>query len=166
MTPLSSTRLAIRCTPQFLLSRVKNLGILQLNNPEPLHALTLEMIHCFHDVLEEWYADDTMQAILLKSSKAKTPAFCSGGDFLHVYEGGVMGIHDLDSCLLGVGCPGLPTTEFFQQEYQVNYKLATATKPQISLWDGIVMGGGVGISIYGKYRVATENTIFALPETS
>lgn len=55
---------------------------------------------------------------------------------------------------------------FFQHEYQMNYNLANQNVPQISLWDGIVMGGGVGLSVHGKYRVATEHTVFAMPETN
>lgn len=69
----------------------------------------------------------------------------------------------------GYGIPGLKTTDFFQQEYQLNYKISMQNQhlvsiPQISIWDGIVMGGGVGLSIHGKYRVATQNTMFAMPE--
>jgi enoyl-CoA hydratase/carnithine racemase len=68
----------------------------------------------------------------------------------------------------GYGIPGLETSDFFREEYQINYKLASQSRhvPQISLWDGIVMGGGVGLSVHGKYRVATEHTVFAMPETN
>jgi 3-hydroxyisobutyryl-CoA hydrolase len=150
----------IRFTTKLLPSRSGNLGICVLNNPKPLHALNLEMSHCLQDVLQEWYADETVAAVLLKSSKeSKVPAFCSGGDVKSVYMAGIEGTGH------GQGIPDLPTAEFFRHEYNVNHALATATKPQISLWDGIVMGGGVGLSIHGKYRVATENTVFAMPET-
>lgn len=153
----------MRFTTKILPSRRGNLGILQLNNPKTYHALTLEMIHCFQDVLAQWYGDDTLHAILVKSSQdgLKRPAFCSGGDVKQVYLSSVeeTGTH-------GIGFPGLGTSEFFRSEYSVNYMLATATKPQISIWDGIVMGGGAGITVHGKYRVATENTIFAMPETA
>ena len=66
----------------------------------------------------------------------------------------------------GQGLSGLETAEFFRQEYKVNHAIATLGKPQVSLWDGVVMGGGVGISIHGKYRVSTENTLFSMPETA
>jgi enoyl-CoA hydratase/carnithine racemase len=134
---------------------------LQLNNPKALNALTIDMIHCFQDVLAEWHKDDTLKAILVKATEAKRPAFCSGGDVKKVYEAGVSGGE-----LHGKGLPGLETSEFFRQEYKVNYAIATWERPQISLWDGIVMGGGVGISIHGKYRISTENTLFAMPETA
>lgn len=158
----------MRFTTQLLPSRSGNLGILLLNNPKPLHALTLEMSHCLQDTLKQWYQDDTMQAILMKSSPdTKVKAFCAGGDVKAVYLDGLR-THDSDGNPLvhGQGTLNLPSAEFFRQEYIVNHMLATAPKPQISFWDGIVMGGGVGLSVYGKYRVATEHTVFAMPETA
>lgn len=170
----------MRFTTKLLPSRSGNLGVLLLNNPKPLHALTLDMMHCFQDILKQWYQDDSMAAILVKANGAdtKVPVFCAGGDVKQVYLSG-MNVNttatdgDDDGSKLsittithGQGVPGLDTAEFFRQEYYVNHMLATGNKPQISFWDGIVMGGGVGISIHGKYRVATENTVFAMPETA
>ena len=70
----------------------------------------------------------------------------------------------------GYGIPGLETTDFFREEYNLNHKIAMQKQhnivPQISIWDGIVMGGGVGLSLHGKYRVATQHTMFAMPETN
>lgn len=157
----------MRLTTQLLPSRSGNLGILQLNNPGALNALTIDMIYCFQDVLKVWKSDPSMKAILVKSTPAKRPAFCSGGDVKKVWEAGVEGGSSSSSAAAhGKGLPGLATADFFREEYKVNYAIATSPKPQISLWDGIVMGGGVGISIHGKYRVSTENTIFAMPETA
>lgn len=79
------------------------------------------------------------------------PAFCAGGDVKAVYLAG-----ESDDKAL--------TIDFFREEYKLNHMIATQKAPQISLWDGVVMGGGVGLSVHGKYRVATENTIFAMPE--
>jgi len=154
----------MRYTTKLLPSRSSNLGILELNNPKAFHALTLEMVQCFEDVLMQWYSpEDPVRAILLKSSKdTKRPAFCSGGDVKSVYESGVNEKHATH----GVGYPGLGTAEFFRQEYRVNHMMAVAPKPQISFWDGIVFGGGVGISMHGKFRVASENALFAMPETA
>jgi enoyl-CoA hydratase/carnithine racemase len=154
----------MRYTTRLLPSRSGNMGILMLNNPEKLHALSLDMIQCMQDVLQQWYQDDSMMAILLKSPPTKkVPAFCSGGDVKQVY---LSGIETKNSIVHGQGAPGVDTAEFFRQEYQVNHMLATATKPHVSFWDGIVMGGGVGISIHSRYRVATENTVWAMPETA
>jgi enoyl-CoA hydratase/carnithine racemase len=150
----------IRVTTKLIPSRSGNLGVMTLNNPKAMHALNLEMSHCVQDVLKEWYADDTLAAVLLKSGKTetKTRVFCAGGDVKSIYKDAIASPDETH----GQGTPGLTTAEFFRQEYIVNHALATATKPQISLWDGIVMGGGVGLSIHGKYRVATENTVFAM----
>ena len=157
----------MRFTTQILPKRCGNIGVILLNNPKPLHALSLEMVHFLQDILPSWYADDSIQAILFRASnETKVPAFCAGGDVKQVYLNGIQAVEkDGVAVEHGQGVPGIPTAEFFRQEYTVNHMLATATKPQISIWDGIVMGGGVGLSIYGKYRIATENTTFAMPET-
>jgi len=153
----------MRFTTKIFPSRKKNLGILELNNPKALHALSLDMIHCMNDVWDEWNAlpaEKGLRAILVKATKdAKRSSFCSGGDVKAVWEEGSQG--DMH----GKGIPGLLTADFFRDEYSLNYKMAVNDRiPQVSLWDGIVMGGGVGISIHGRYRVATEKTIFAMPE--
>ena len=87
-----------------------------------------------------------------KSGKIK-PTFCAGGDVKAVYLAGLQKDNN-----------PLPSN-FFREEYQLNHLIATQSPdmPQVSLWDGIVMGGGVGLSVHGKYRVATENTLFAMP---
>ena len=141
----------MRFTTKLLPSVSGNLGVLTLNNPKALHALNLEMVHCLQDVLEQWESAPNLKAVLIKSSEAKRPTFCAGGDVKSVYEN-----------ILSQNNP----QEFFFQEYKVNHAIATSKLPFISLWDGVVMGGGAGISIHGKYRVATENSVFAMPETA
>lgn len=86
-----------------------------------------------------------------KSGQMK-PTFCAGGDVKAVYFAGLQKDSSLQS-------------NFFREEYQLNHLIATQSPnmPQISIWDGVVMGGGVGLSVHGKYRVATENTVFAMP---
>ena len=86
----------------------------------------------------------------VRDGKTK-PAFCAGGDVKAVYLAGLSDDKSL-------------TSDFFREEYKLNYMIATQQVPQVSIWDGVVMGGGVGLSIHGKYRVATENTLFAKPE--
>lgn len=122
-----------------------------------------------HDVLSEWQKDDMLKGFLLTSSESqsKRPAFCAGGDVKSVYESGLdvagKGKH-------GLGIAPLLTADFFREEYKVNHALATwkenmPNKPQVSIWNGVVMGGGVGLSIHGKYRVSTEHTLWGMPET-
>lgn len=152
----------VRFTTKLIPSRSSNVGIFQLNNPAALHALTLDMIECFQDILPQWLADDTLRCILVKASPdTKRPVFCAGGDVKACYLSGQNepGPH-------GTGHAGLASAEFFRHEYTVNYLLATSPKPQVSLWNGLVMGGGAGISVHGRYRVATEHAILAMPETS
>jgi enoyl-CoA hydratase/carnithine racemase len=156
------TATTMRFTPQLLPSRKGALGIIELNNPRPLHALTQEMIHAMTDIWNEWSGVD--KAILVKSSTdTKIPAFCAGGDVKACWEAG----HNGSANEHGLGKRGVPTADFFRDEYTLNYKIATNTDvPQVSLWNGIVMGGGAGISVHGKYRVATEATTFSMPETA
>jgi enoyl-CoA hydratase/carnithine racemase len=143
-------------TTQLLPSLSSKLGILQLNNPASLNALTLEMIRSMTPTLDAWQAAGVRATLMVgtsyeKDGKAK-PAFCAGGDVKSVYLAGIS--NDL----------ALPAA-FFREEYRLNHKIATQPPhmPQVSIWDGVVMGGGVGLSVHGKYRVATENTIFAMP---
>ena len=150
--------MTIRFTPKLLPSRRGNMGIFELNNPKPLHALSLDMINCMTDVWNEW---TDIRAVLVKSSPdTKVPAFCAGGDVKAAYQAGIVGQGH------GYGTPGLATADFFRSEYILNYQMATSEIPQVSFWNGIVMGGGAGISMHGKYRIATEQTTFAMPETA
>jgi len=89
-----------------------------------------------------------------KNGKSK-PAFCAGGDVKAVYLAGIAK-DDAEKDL---------AADFFREEYILNHQIATQPPhvPQVSIWDGVVMGGGVGLSVHGKYRVATENTLFAMP---
>jgi enoyl-CoA hydratase/carnithine racemase len=145
----------MRFTAKLLPSCKANLAILQLNHPKPLHALTIDMIHCMTDAVQQW---KTVRALLIKSSSdTKVPAFCAGGDVKAIYQAGQSGTH-------GQGEPGALTADFFRDEYRLNHLLATSKIPQVSLWNGIIMGGGAGISVHGKYRVATEHAVLSMPE--
>ena len=146
-------------TKQLLPSRASNLGILQLNNPSSLNALTLDMIRSMTSTLQHWQSGSSaIRATLMsgthyeKNGKSRPP-FCAGGDVKTVYLAGSSDDRKL-------------TADFFREEYQLNHLIAAQLPhvAQVSLWDGVVMGGGVGLSIHGKYRVATENTLFAMPE--
>jgi enoyl-CoA hydratase/carnithine racemase len=141
-------------TNKLLASQTKNLGVITLNNPNALHALTHDMMEGLEDIFREWKIQSenpAVNAILLKSSPAKRPSFCAGGDVKAVYQEGMKN---------GGGTP----EDFFFHEYRVNHAIATTKIPIVSLWDGVVMGGGAGISVHGRYRVATENSLFAMPE--
>src|SRR5262245_4450692 len=121
-------------------------GVVTLNRPQALNALTHGMIKALAKALVEWEADPAVKVVVVK---AEGRAFCAGGDLMHVYRS------------RGTGQPPI---EFFADEYRLNAAIARFPKPYVSLIDGIVMGGGVGISFHGSHRVMTENSVFAMPE--
>jgi enoyl-CoA hydratase len=126
------------------------IGHISLNRPKALHALTLEMCHAMSAALTEWAGDDSIKAVILDHDEGR--GFCAGGDVAFLR----------DSALNDGGASG---RKFFHDEYQLNHQLFTYAKPIVAFIDGITMGGGVGISQPAKFRVATENTRFAMPET-
>lgn len=125
-------------------------GHISLNRPKALHALTLDMCHAMSAALAEWADDDEVEAVILDHAEGR--GFCAGGDIAFLR----------DSALNDGGTSG---RKFFHDEYQLNHQMLTYPKPIVAFMDGITMGGGVGIALPCKYRVATENTRFAMPET-
>ncbi|MBI1402430.1 MAG: enoyl-CoA hydratase/isomerase family protein [Porphyrobacter sp.] len=137
-------------TEDVLISTDGPIGRISLNRPKALHALTLEMCHAMSAALSEWAADDSIKAVILDHAEGR--GFCAGGD-----------IAFLRNSALNDG--GVSGRKFFHDEYQLNHQMFTYPKPIVAFMDGITMGGGVGISQPAKFRVATENTRFAMPET-
>ena len=123
-------------------------GIILLNNPKVLNALNLEMAELFFSKLNQWQNNNNIKRVLVKG---EGKAFCAGGDVKSMFFSS--GVSDLKKI-------------FLFKEYKLNYAINQFTKPYLSIWDGIVMGGGVGLSIYGNARIATENAKFAMPETA
>jgi enoyl-CoA hydratase len=126
------------------------LGVVVLDRQAALNALTHDMVRDFSLQLSAWRGDDSVAAVLVKAAQGR--AFCAGGDIVAVTglarSGGVAA-----------------AVPFFRDEYRLNWRIHTFPKPYVALIDGITMGGGVGISVHGTYRVATERTRFAMPET-
>mmetsp|Transcript_323 Transcript_323/g.900 ORF Transcript_323/g.900 Transcript_323/m.900 type:complete len:411 (+) Transcript_323:90-1322(+) len=156
--------MAVGPVSKIIARQAGSLGIIHLNRPKAYHALDIEMVYSLQNILKDWQKKDhkDLQAFILKSNPAKRPTFCSGGDVKSI----ALDVKNNVYLEHGQGKSGLVSADFFRSEYHVNHALANLNKTQISLWDGLVFGGGVGISIYGKYRVATENTLFAMPETA
>lgn len=125
-------------------------GHISLNRPKALHALTLDMCHAMSAALTEWGASGQVEAVILDHAEGR--GFCAGGD-----------INLLRHSALNDG--GKSGREFFHDEYQLNHQMMTYDKPIVAFMDGITMGGGVGIALPCKYRVATDHTRFAMPET-
>lgn len=127
------------------------IGHITLNRPKALHALTLDMCHAMTNALVVWADDDAIEAVIIDHADGSR-GFCAGGDIAFLR----------DSALNDGGVSG---RKFFHDEYQLNHQMFTFKKPIVAFMDGITMGGGVGISMPAKFRVATENTRFAMPET-
>jgi len=132
--------------PEILFDRKGAAGIVTLNRPKALNAITHDMIRQLTAKLEAWKADDGVTRIIVRANGER--AFSAGGDLRGVTVRGRQ-----EEALV-----------FFADEYRLNAAIKRYPKPYIALIDGIVMGGGVGVSIHGSHRVAGEKFQFAMPE--
>lgn len=142
---------------EVIVERTGPIGRLRLDRPKQLHALTTAMCQTMLDALEGWRTDDAIRAVLIDHAPAAdgdpklSRGFCAGGDIRMLAASGA--------------ADGAAARAFFATEYRLNHKLFTYAKPTIAVMDGVTMGGGVGLSLPCDYRIATENTRFAMPET-
>jgi enoyl-CoA hydratase/carnithine racemase len=137
---------------QDILSKIDGYaGVITLNRPKALNALSLSMIREITRLLMEWKDDPEVRTIIIQSACDK--AFCAGGDIRSVYEARLRGDEDY-------------MVAIFQEEYLLNFVIHMYPKPYIALIDGIAMGGGLGISIHGSHRIVTERSVLAMPETN
>jgi enoyl-CoA hydratase len=136
-------------TEDVLIFREGPIGRIRLNRPKALGALNTEMCVAMAAALEDWRGDPAVEAVLIDHAEGR--GFCAGGDIRMVAESGKG--------------DGAEARRFFLEEYRMNTKLFTYAKPVVTVMDGITMGGGVGISLPARVRIATENTKFAMPET-
>ena len=132
-----------------LIERRGGAGVIVLNRPRALNALTLTMVRLMAAALDDWERDPRVTRIILRGAGER--AFCAGGDIRHLYELGRAGDH-------------VAQLTFWREEYQLNERIRTYPKPVVALIDGIVMGGGAGVSINASHRVAGERFVFAMPE--
>ena len=136
-----------------ILFEVKDgLGLMTLNRPKALNALTHGMILEMEKVMPRWETDPAIKAVVLRGAGDR--AFCAGGDVTGLYRE----MRDNPT--------GTLRRDFFRDEYIVNRRIYRFAKPWISLIDGIDMGGGVGLSVHGSHSVASEKFLFAMPETT
>tara|TARA_B100001964_G_scaffold226321_1_gene275107 strand:+ start:154 stop:1149 length:996 start_codon:yes stop_codon:yes gene_type:complete len=127
---------------------IRSTGVITLNRPQALNALNIDMAEQFSETLNKWSADKKIKRVLLKGEGNH---FCAGGDVKKVHLS---------------GNKSNLKKNFFSTEYKLNYEIYNFPKPYMSIWNGVVMGGGVGLSIYGDYRIVTDTTKFAMPETA
>lgn len=137
-------------TQDLIIDAPGRVGHISLNRPKAIHALNLEMCEGMIDALLSWQPQDTIKAVIIDHSEGR--GFCAGGDIRMLAESGAN--------------DGNEAKAFFHTEYRLNHLMFNYAKPIVAFMDGITMGGGVGISQPAKYRVATEHTRFAMPETA
>ncbi|KAG8363504.1 hypothetical protein BUALT_Bualt19G0029200 [Buddleja alternifolia] len=135
---------------QVLVEQKSSVRILTLNRPKQLNALSSVMVNRLLELFLACAEDSSVKLIILKGNGR---AFCAGGDVAAV-------VRDINQGNWKLGA------NYFRNEFTMNYVMATYNKPQVSILNGIVMGGGAGASIHGRFRVATENSLFAMPETA
>lgn len=139
-----------RGTDAPVLTRIDDrVGRITLNRPRALHALTTEMCRAIIDAVSAWRDDLGVHAAIIDHAGER--GFCAGGDLLALAGGGAGAV---DAAL-----------DFFHTEYRMNHLLFTLDTPVLAVMDGVVMGGGVGLAMPCRFRVATERTLFAMPET-
>jgi len=136
-------------TDDVLISTERGVGRIRLNRPKAIHALTTAMCETMSEALLRWRTDSNIRAVLIDHATGR--GFCAGGDVVMLARSGSEDAED--------------AKRFFFAEYRLNHLLFTYAKPTIAIMDGITMGGGVGISLPCDYRIATENTRLAMPET-
>jgi enoyl-CoA hydratase len=123
-------------------------GLITLNRPKAINSLTHEMVIAMSKVLTDWEHDDAVRAVVV--SGAGERGLCAGGDIVVIYH--------------SARADGSEARQFWYDEYLLNAQIGRFSKPYIALMDGIVMGGGVGVSAHGSVRVVTETTKMAMPE--
>lgn len=132
-----------------LTSKRGGVGRITVNRPRALNALTLPMVAAMGEALRVWQGDDAVKAVVVDGAGDK--AFCAGGDIRMLVDSGKAGDGQAKM--------------FWSREYALNVVIKRYAKPYVAIMDGVTMGGGVGISVHGGFRVATERTVFAMPET-
>jgi len=135
--------------PHILFEKKDALGLVTLNRPKALNALTHGMCIGMLKTLGKWARDDSISAVAIRGAGAR--AFCAGGDIRSMAESSRDGT--------------AAAAKFLHDEYQLNALIGGYPKPYLALTHGVVMGGGAGVSVHGRYRLADEDLAFAMPET-
>jgi enoyl-CoA hydratase len=137
--------------PEILFERRGTAGVVTLNRPKALNAVTLGMVRALARQLAEWACDPAVSRVVVTAAGER--AFSAGGDIRDLYN-------------LGKSGRQAEMLPFYREEYILNTQIKRYPKPYVSLIDGIVMGGGVGISVHGSHRAAGDRYVFAMPEVS
>lgn len=135
--------------PEVIIARKASAGRITLNRPDALNALTYPMIGMIHSALRQWGEDPEVELVILDGAGSR--GLCAGGDVRALYDSRADG--------LAFG------NKFWRDEYHLNHDISRFAKPFVAIMDGIVMGGGIGLSAHGSHRIVTENSKIAMPET-
>jgi enoyl-CoA hydratase len=135
--------------PEILFGQQGAAGLITLNRPKALNALTLGMVVAMRAKLKEWAADPAITCVVVRGAGER--AFCAGGDIRAVRASGLAGTST--------------ALDFWRDEYVLNATIKHYPKPYIALIHGVCMGGGIGVSVHGSYRLADPSALFAMPET-
>ncbi|WP_173922364.1 enoyl-CoA hydratase/isomerase family protein [Agromyces sp. Marseille-P2726] len=127
------------------------LGLLTLNRPKAMNALTHEMVRLISAALDRWADDDSIATVAVIGSGDR--GLCAGGDVVSLHR-------DV------TGSDGMGAAAFWRDEYAMNARIATYPKPFVAIQDGIVLGGGIGVSAHGSHRVVTERSMLGFPEVT
>ena len=135
---------------EVLFEKRGHLGVITLNRPKAVNALTAGMVHAMLEQLTAWADDDAVKTVLAHGAGDR--GLCAGGDIVAIYD--------------DILRHGDQTADFWAAEYRLNSLIARYPKPYVAFMDGLVLGGGVGISAHGSVRVVTERTRTGMPETT
>ncbi|MDO9417818.1 enoyl-CoA hydratase/isomerase family protein [Pararhizobium sp.] len=135
---------------EIILDRIGAAAVIRLNRPQALNSITLDMVRSIAGALEQYASATDVACVVLTGEGSR--GLCAGGDVRRIHDQGRAGDPD--------------AAQFWREEFPLNRRLGSYEKPLVALMDGIVMGGGVGLSAHGRYRVVTERTRLAMPETS
>ncbi|WP_421083735.1 enoyl-CoA hydratase/isomerase family protein [Rothia nasimurium] len=136
-------------TESVLTEKRGSLGVITLNRPRAVNALNYEMMQLMNAALDDFETDESVQAVLLRGAGDR--GLCAGGDVVALYQ--------------ATGEDPAQGVEFFRVEYALDLRIARYPKPFVALMDGLVLGGGVGVSAHSAYRIVTERTRTGMPET-
>lgn len=136
--------------PEVLFELRGRLGVITLNRPRAINALTHGMVKLIHPQLDAWAVDDHVGAVLLVGAGER--GLCAGGDIVSLYRDATAG-------------DGRASVEFWREEYALDLAISRFPKPFVAIMDGIVLGGGIGLSAHASHRIVTERSKVGLPET-
>ncbi|ATL65965.1 enoyl-CoA hydratase/isomerase family protein [Nocardia terpenica] len=145
--------------PEVIVSERDGLGLITLNRPRAINALNHPMALAILDALRRWATDDAVRAVVLTGAGER--GLCAGGDIVAIHNDAKALAADADSAAAAAS----PSGRFWRDEYILNAYIARYPKPYVVVMDGIVMGGGVGLSGHGSHRIVTERSKIGMPET-